>query len=190
MVWMSAMGATNKPNLSVLSLNLSEKHSLPVIAFFGSRAENHLCTEFRSPDLADHLLQLPLDTDYRADEDIRHFLHDSFAKIKSTHTLGRELQDKDWPSPVDINRIMHKASGQFIYASVVLKFISAPDQDPAQLLEISHGLRPSGTLTPFAQLDALYRYIFSQVADIQTVSLILAWQIFTGDTRSRYKNRK
>ena len=159
--------------------NFIKTRAFPLIAFFGSRAENHLCSEFRSPKLTDILLQLSLDTDYQADEDIRHFLDDSFAEIKSTHPFGRDLRNRNWPAPADINEIMVKASGQFIYASVVLRFISAANQDPAHLLEIVRGLRPTGSLTPFAQLDALYRYIFSQVADIQSASLILAWQMFT-----------
>lgn len=159
--------------------NFVRKHSFPMIAFFGSRAENHLCIEFRSPALSDNLLQLPLDTDYRADEDIRRFLLDSFTKIKATHPFGHDLRDSDWPAPEGLDDLVRKASGQFIYASVVLKFISTANQDPAQLLEIVRGLRPSGRLTPFAQLDALYRHIFSKVADIHVTSLVLAWKMFT-----------
>ncbi|KJA29530.1 hypothetical protein HYPSUDRAFT_221092 [Hypholoma sublateritium FD-334 SS-4] len=115
-----------------------KKHAFPMIAFFGSRAENQLCTEFRSRELADILLQLALDTDYRADEDIRRFLNDSFERIKITHPFGDELRRKNWPAQADVDEIMIKASGQFIYASVILKFISTANQDPAHLLEI-HG---------------------------------------------------
>ena len=155
------------------------KHSFPFLVFFGSRAENQLRTEFRSPTLSKILLQLPLDTDYRADKDILRFLDDSFETIKSTHPFGHDLRDANWPAQVDIDDIMRKASGQFIYASVVIRFISAANQHPAQQLEIVRGLRPSGNLTPFAQLDALYRYIFSQVVDIYATSLVLAWGMFT-----------
>ena len=114
--------------------NFVRNQSFPLIVFFGSRAENQLCAEFSSPLLSDILLQLPLDTDYRADEDILLFLSDSFQKIKSTHPFGRELRDSNWPAQADINEIMRKASGQFIYASVVVNSISLANQHPAQQL--------------------------------------------------------
>ncbi|KJA29546.1 hypothetical protein HYPSUDRAFT_1061087 [Hypholoma sublateritium FD-334 SS-4] len=161
--------------------NFVKRQAFPVIVFFGSRAESQLCAELRSPTLSDTLLQLALDTEYLADEDIYLFLNDSFATIKSTHPFGDDLHRQNWPAQADINEIMRKASGQFIYASVVIRFISATNQHPAQLLEIVRGLRPCGNLTPFSQLDALYRFIFSQVADIHATSLVLAWELFTLD---------
>ncbi len=112
------------------------------------------------------------------DADIRLFLDDSFSKIKATHHF-RHLLPRAWPAPAVVEEVVNKSSGQFIYASVVIKFISASDLHPAQQLDIIRGLRPSGNLTPFAQLDALYRHIFSRVRDIDLVFLILAWRIFT-----------
>ena len=175
------IGHSEQAKLIQTITNFVRKQCFPLIAFFGGRAENQLCAEFRSPVLSDILLQLPLDTDYRADEDILLFLSDSFQKIKSTHPFGRELRDSNWPAQADINEIMRKASGQFIYASAVIKFVSSPHRHPALQLEIVRGLRPAGNLTPFAQLDALYRHIFSQVDDIDRTSFILAWAIFGVD---------
>ena len=168
--------------------NFIKKQSFPIIAFFGSRAENQLSTEFRSPELSNILLQFSLDTDYRADKDIRQFFNDSLMKIKSTHPFGSDLRYGNWPALAVVDELVHKASGQFIYASVVMTFISTTNQDPAQQLEIVRGLRPSGSLTPFAQLDALYRHIFSQVADKYATSLILAWELFTQDVVYRSGN--
>ncbi len=88
------------------------------------------------------LLKLSLDIDYRADEDMLLFLNDSFANIKSTHPFGGELGNRDWPAQGDVEAIMHRGSGQFIYAAVVINFISLPNQHPVQQLEIVLGLRP------------------------------------------------
>ena len=52
-------------------------------------------------------------------------------------------------------------------------------QHPETQLKIVHRLEPRGSLTPFAQLDALYQYIFSQVQDFEVIALILAWTMFT-----------
>ncbi len=40
---------------------------------------------FDSREMTGILKQLPLDDNYGADEDIRHFLDDSFNEIKQTH---------------------------------------------------------------------------------------------------------
>ncbi|KJA14255.1 hypothetical protein HYPSUDRAFT_208848 [Hypholoma sublateritium FD-334 SS-4] len=152
--------------------------SVPVIAFFASRIEDQISTVFRSPEVANVTLRLPLDNNYLPDNDIRLFLDDSFQKIKATHPFGH-LLDSNWPLASEVQEIVEKSSGQFIYASVVIKFCSMLGLHPEQQLNIVRGLRPRGALTPFAQLDALYQHIFSQVWDFEVTSLVLAWAIFT-----------
>ena len=80
-----------------------------------------------------------------------------------------------------MEEIVVKSSGQFIFASVVIKFISSPNSNPVQQLEIVRGLRASGEESPFAQLDALYRHIFSCVRNIDLVISILAYVILGDD---------
>ncbi len=87
--------------------------------------------------------------------------------------------------PKHVLEIAQKSSCQFIYASVVIHFLSAPSANPSVRLDILRGLRPSGRLTPFAQLDALYRHIFSQVDDISTTLQFVAYSIFTYQTDIR-----
>ncbi len=121
--------------------------------------------------------RLELDNHYRADDDILLFLNDKFRQIKQTHLIGHSL-DGNWPDPVHVREIVGKSSGQFIYASVVINYVSSSRHHPAQRLEIIRGLRPVGNSTPFAQLDALYKHIFSQgVSDFENTSLLLATQL-------------
>lgn len=173
-------GNENQTNLVRKIVDIITDPGLPVIVFFTSRTENHLQQVFRSPKVTKFLLQLALDDQYLPDKDIRLFLTDKFTQIRATHPFNHNL-GPDWPDPAHIQEIVQKSSGQFIYASVVIKFISSPHRHPALQLEIIRGLRPAGNLTPFAELDALYRYIFSQVQDIDQTSLILAWAIFGRD---------
>lgn len=63
----------------------------------------------------------------------------------------------------------------------MIKFLSHPSGSPSARLDIILGLRPSGRLTPFAQLDALYLYLFSQVEDIRTTLDVLAYLTFSED---------
>ncbi|KJA16850.1 hypothetical protein HYPSUDRAFT_46998 [Hypholoma sublateritium FD-334 SS-4] len=164
-------GDDSQVNLIRTITQFVAKRIVPLIVIFSSRAESQLQMAFNSPTVDSILRRLPLDTDYRAANDIRLFLDDSFSEIKSTHRFRSSI-DHDWPAPSLIQEIVDKSSSQFIYASVVIKFISSPRFHPVQQLEIVRGLRPAGELTPFAQLDALYRHIFSQVHDHRAISIL------------------
>ncbi|KJA16852.1 hypothetical protein HYPSUDRAFT_1056006 [Hypholoma sublateritium FD-334 SS-4] len=172
-------GDDNQANLIRTIAEFVAEKTVPLIVIFSSRAESQLKMTFNSPKIDNVLRRLPLDTDYRAADDIRLFLDDSFTEIKNTHTFRSSI-DPEWPAPSLVREIVDKSSNQFIYASVVVKFISSPRLHPVQQLEIVRGLRPAGDLTPFAQLDSLYRHIFSQVHDIARVTAILALDILSG----------
>ncbi|KJA16994.1 hypothetical protein HYPSUDRAFT_105282, partial [Hypholoma sublateritium FD-334 SS-4] len=96
-------------------------NSFPAIAFFASRNEAQIITAFRSPEVTNITVRLALDNHYLPDNDIRLFLNDSFKSIKTTHLFGHYLDD-NWPAPAEVEEIVEKSSGQFIYASVVIKF--------------------------------------------------------------------
>ncbi|KJA13931.1 hypothetical protein HYPSUDRAFT_49507 [Hypholoma sublateritium FD-334 SS-4] len=168
----------NQTDIVRVIANCLSGRDLPIIVFFGSRAEYHLQQVFRSHDISENLLQLALDHHYLPDHDIYLFLNDKFKQIKETHSL-KHLLDDGWPKTAHIKEIVVKSSGQFIYASVVINFVSSPRKHPIQQLDIIRGLRPTGNLTPFVQLDALYRHIFAQIENITRTSLILAWAIFS-----------
>ena len=172
-------GDDNQANLIHTIVDFVVEKAVPLIVIFSSRAESQLKMAFNSPKADSILQRLPLDTDYRAANDIRLFLDDSFNAIKKSHTFSSSI-DPEWPEPSLVQEITEKSSSQFIYASVVIKFISSPRLHPVQQLEIVRGLRPVGHLTPFAQLDSLYRHIFSQVHNISRVTSILAVEILSG----------
>ncbi|KJA20364.1 hypothetical protein HYPSUDRAFT_203855 [Hypholoma sublateritium FD-334 SS-4] len=171
-------GDENQTDLVLLIADFLKSRDLPIIAFFGSRAEIQLQQVFRSHDVSASLLRLALDDHYLPDADIRLFLNDRFRQIKETHPFSHHLKE-DWPNTAHIEEIVDKSSGQFIYSSVVANFVSSPRRNPAQQLEIVRGIRAPGNLTPFAQLDALYRHILSHVEDIESTSLILACAVFS-----------
>ncbi|KJA29452.1 hypothetical protein HYPSUDRAFT_520232 [Hypholoma sublateritium FD-334 SS-4] len=150
---------------------------LPVFVLLASRMESQLRMALGAPKVSKILCRMPLDSDYQAEKDIRLFLTDRFAAVRTTHPMGHFLE-RDWPAPACVQEIVTKSSGQFIYAAVVMQFVFFPRCHPArQLLDIVRGLRPSGRTTPFAQLDALYRHIFAQVEDIDLTTTLLAYII-------------
>lgn len=153
--------------------------NLPLVVLFASRCEYQIQMAFNSQD-TDHILKrLSLDDNYQPEEDIRRFLYDSFNIIKRTHPILKGRLIHNWPSPEHVQEIVDKSSGQFIFASVVIKFLSMPTSNPQKHLDIIRGLHPAGRLTPFAQLNALYRHILSRVDDLPTVLNLLAYRIFS-----------
>ena len=59
-----------------------------------------------------------------------------------------------------IDELVAKASGQFIYASTVDKFIGSIRHNPAERLDVILGNLDAGRLKPFEQSDSLYSVIF------------------------------
>ncbi len=154
----------------------------PLLVLICSRAEYQIKMAFNTPEISRILKKLPLDDNYLAKRDIIIFLNESFSTVHRTHPMSH-LLDPSWPSPGVVQEIANKSSGQFIYAAVVIKFIMLPRFHPAKQLEIVRGLRASGASAPLAQLDALYRHIFSQVQNLQVVMNVLAYVII-GKTSS------
>ncbi|KAF8959302.1 hypothetical protein BDZ97DRAFT_1735828, partial [Flammula alnicola] len=139
---------------------------------------------FNSRKVTSIVTRLALDGIYRADEDIRLFLNDKFAEIKDSHPF-KHLIDPSWPPETIVENIIQKSSGQFIYASVVINFVSSPRHHPVQRLEVIRGIRPARLDTPFAQLDALYIHLFSCVEEIDTTMLVLSYVMLGPDDKTK-----
>ena len=65
--------------------------------------------------------------------------------------------------------LVKKASGQFIYAATVMKFVDSPRHRPTERLNMTLGLQPTGKNMPFSSLDELYMHVFLAVTDIEAV---------------------
>ena len=73
----------------------------------------------------------------------------------------------------------YKSSGQFIYASTVINFVTSIRHKPTDRLDIILGTRPPQRDLPFAELDALYSHILTGTEDIEHVLEILSLVLFT-----------
>jgi hypothetical protein len=152
--------------------NMLRNEKLPLIFLIASRPEQHLTLTFNSSLLSGLWRSLVLDHSYKPDDDIRLFLEDSFQEIRATHP-HRSLIPMAWPEPSDVDKLIRKSSGQFIYASVVVKYVSAPIDRPPRRLEVIMGLRPTRRDLPFSELDALYMHILGSCTDPDSVLSIL-----------------
>ncbi len=131
---------------------------------------------FRSKLRSDITYTLPLDNNYLPDDDIRLFLKDSFDEIKCSHPFAR-LLGKDWPTTFEVEEIVEKSSGQFIYASVVFKFCAMHSRHPSSSSRLFVGFDHVARLLRLHISTHYTNKIFSQVQDIEVASLSLAWTL-------------
>ncbi|KAF9472890.1 hypothetical protein BDN70DRAFT_818001, partial [Pholiota conissans] len=93
----------------------------PLIFLIASRPEQNINYTFCSTPLSGLWRSVVLDDEYKPNDDIRLFLMDSFYDIKTTHPYHYSVPET-WPSQSDIDTLVEKSSGQFIYASLVVKY--------------------------------------------------------------------
>ncbi|KIM44127.1 hypothetical protein M413DRAFT_443169 [Hebeloma cylindrosporum] len=147
---------------------------IPLCFLIASRPEQHIREAFndQSHNLGSLSFSIALDDTYEPDSDIEVFLWSAFDEIKRKHPSRAHLPTS-WPSSGDIRRLVAKSSGQFIFASTVTKYVNSHRHWPPDRLKIVFGQSKSGQETPFAELDTLYSFILSSVADIEKVKDVL-----------------
>ncbi|KAF9533230.1 hypothetical protein CPB83DRAFT_538068 [Crepidotus variabilis] len=82
-----------------------------------------------------------------------------------------------WPAPADIDMIVEKSSGQFIFAATLVQYVGSLRHKPHERLQaaLNWSERYASQLgeSPFKELDALYLHIFSGVENVVLVLSIL-----------------
>ena len=147
--------------LKVLSTSL-QKLKVPLHFLVASRSHTNIRRAFTSDSFRSITHTLPLAHDYQSNEDIRHFLASSFGEIRSKHAY----LPLPWPETSDIEVLVQKSSGQFIYAATVIRYISRGHHGHEKRLKTVLELRsPDNSATPFAAVDALYLQIFQSVGE-------------------------
>ena len=135
-------------------------------------------------DVANPSTWLALSDEYEADEDIKCYLEDNFREIRRRNPNKSHLPS-DWPSKEDIDRLVWKSSGQFIYAATVIKFLSSGKRIQARLrtiLDVGSTSTNGQAELPFRQLDVLYEHILNsagagQVEAVkQTIALCILFE--------------
>ena len=146
---------------------------LPLKFLIVSRPEAHIKSAVSLVNERSTVSHLELNDDFLPDVDIRRFLTDKFRDIKKCHPFCSGIPP-GWPSEQQINTLIRKASGQFIYASLAIRFTNSPFESPMRQLDIVLELRPPiNHDLPFAELDTLYRYILSCTNNVDLALRIL-----------------
>jgi len=157
-------------------LRVGRRFKPPLIFLLASRPEQDISLAMIPARTGTDATRIALDTEYRSDDDIERFFRDKLSEIRDTHPRGSALPPT-WPSKEHIQTLVTKSSGQFIYAATSVKYISSsrPRHHPAQLLDVIIGVSPpSPSDLPFAELDALYKFIVNSTDNVQlTVQLLI-----------------
>ncbi|KAF8988962.1 hypothetical protein BDQ17DRAFT_1257380, partial [Cyathus striatus] len=157
--------------IEAIAKSLSMDRSSRLRVLLVSRPEVEIRQTFNEDSISSICTRLALDDTFDPDKDIDLFLRSRFQSLKRQHVLHSILVS--WPSDNDIHRIVEKSSGQFIYASTVIQYISDPRQNPRKRLDTVLDVTPANGEKPLAQLDALYSTILSICEDYQKVALVL-----------------
>lgn len=87
----------------------------------------------------------------------------------------------DWPSARDVEQIVPKSSGQFVYAATVLRYIGHASTVPGLGLQWVQQIIPHSKNSPFTHLDSIYSFILSQVNDFDMARAVLSMHVLQQD---------
>ena len=147
-----------------------------------SRPEHQICDMFNKEPLFSRTRHLVLDEEYDSTADIERYLRDKFEEIHSRNIDSMPDIRGPWPLADHLLALVWRASGQFIYAATVIKFVDS-DIDfrtPEEKLNII--LKPGPMQgSAFSELDRLYTQILSQYPDsevlVHTLGVIFALEV-------------
>ncbi|THU83851.1 hypothetical protein K435DRAFT_765577 [Dendrothele bispora CBS 962.96] len=147
------------------------RYRIPLRFLIASRPEPQIRDIFNKPEYLDITTRTELGDNYSTSRDIERYLRDSFHKIARTSDVMRSVP-LPWPSQGVIDNLVQRASGQFIYVSTLIKYVSDEYSHPVERLELALGL-PIGDPDAFSDLNLLYRQIMSSSRNRPRVLQIL-----------------
>ncbi|TEB28102.1 hypothetical protein FA13DRAFT_1816058 [Coprinellus micaceus] len=139
-------------------LHATNDPAFPFRIIIASRPEHHIRSYL---DAAGDIIEIFLDNKYNPDADIALFLKSRFAEIRRRYTH----LPATWPTESDIAALVDNASGQFIYAATIIRFLHTPPKLPQDQLNIILGPKGVGGSNPFTTLDALYTSVLLSSPD-------------------------
>ncbi|KAJ3509647.1 hypothetical protein NMY22_g16227 [Coprinellus aureogranulatus] len=161
---LEARDRNESDQLDILSalLELAKHPSVPFRIVVVSRPERAIRDFFDSEDAKVVTRHIFLDDKYNPASDIMLYLKAKFAEVRRRYRLP-----PSWPTEKALTELVNRASGQFVYASTVVRFITQNGTIPPQeRLERILSLRLHGGQShPLASLDTLYLHILMSSPD-------------------------
>jgi len=128
-------------------------YQLPFRVLFASRPEPHIQQTFESSPIRGKTYRLAL-RDFSARDDVRKFLRSGLSNIcEMQKDLMRDVP-RPWPSQRDLEVLVDRSEGLFIYVSTVVKFVADRNGLPQQKLQVA--------MSTHTGLDPLYGQVLSE----------------------------
>ncbi|PPQ67940.1 hypothetical protein CVT26_005820 [Gymnopilus dilepis] len=164
-------GADRQAEVLLALRDMVRELRMPVAIFIASRPEHNIRFLFDG-QLCPDSSTISLNDSFEADADINAYLLANFDTIRKTHPMRSFLPPAPWPSTKFIRQLVKKASGQFIYASTVIRFIQFPEGNPEKRLKSILAGGAEQEKQSFQQLDNLYTTILRTVdEDVLPITL-------------------
>ncbi|KAG7091335.1 hypothetical protein E1B28_010378 [Marasmius oreades] len=135
--------------------------TLPLDFLIFSRPEPHISQIFHHESFIPSPSRLALG-DFAVWNDIERYFRHEFARIREEHWHKLPSSQASWPGEFVIHQLLCKATGQFIYATTVMKFIDTgklPVTPGLRLEIILRAGRIVDSSSPYPDLDQLYSQI-------------------------------
>lgn len=170
--------ASQRAILSAIS-NTLVRYRLIIKVLIASRSELAISSCFNTGTLYTISIRHSLDDTPGSNDDIIYFLNAKFDEIKLTHPL-RGLIPLDWPDAQTIEQLLWNSTQQFIYPSMIIKYISSPRHRPMDRLQSILALCSSNGDAPFASLDALYKHVVESQANRGVLLRVIGLLVLSG----------
>jgi len=152
-----------EPASALLSILSRYVDDIPFVKFFiTGRPEPRIHSGFRLESLQPHtdILKLHEVEPSSVDNDIKLFLKTRFVEIAKNRLDCGLIED--WPGPRDIDILCKKASGFFIYASTVVKFVASRHYPPNKRLALIISLPQDTSHEGRSGVDLLYTKVLEE----------------------------
>jgi len=163
-------GYQNQQAVLQLICNTFAQYDIPFRFMIASRPEIHIRETFRCPQLAKITRHIVLDDSFDLEKDIKVYLLAGFADIYKRKSSLFLKTDYPWPAKDVRESLLERASGQFIFAATVLKFVDSPFTHPKTQLELLYNYHDTQGLS---EIDRLYTQILSMHPNRELLMRIL-----------------
>ncbi|KAF9221163.1 WD40 repeat-like protein [Gyrodon lividus] len=161
----------------ILLANFLRTCHWPLKILFTSRAEPHIVQTFQQSDIQSMTRSLQLQ-DFSVDDDVKSYLLYSFEGIRQ-HMGTMSESSLPWPAEEDIQTIVQKSAGLFIFATTVVGFVGDKHSSPASRLQsVLQGGASAASSSVYSDLDTLYFDALRTIPDAYRTRLVLGFVVF------------
>ncbi|KAK1217765.1 hypothetical protein PQX77_019573 [Marasmius sp. AFHP31] len=162
--------------LSIIQSAYQQAPDFPLRFLICSRPESWIQEAFGNEALFRLSKTVVLDDSLAAREDIRRYFVHHFREIAASRKYGQVRFPSSWPSEEDLDTLVERSCGQFIYAVTVIKFLRLASNHPITQLRIilDNALAHRSRTSPYPELDTLYDLILGAHPDHEELLPVLA----------------